>query len=68
MMLFNYPTKKALKEAIGQNLCYTETFLFAPEYVASGSITGAHAGPYQGNVREYFATVTLKNNKIVKVV
>lgn len=67
MMLFNYPTKKALKEAIGQNLCYTETS-FGSEYVASGSITGAHAGPYQGNVREYFATVTLKNNKIVKVV
>ena len=32
MMILNYPSKKELKENIGQSLRYTETSMFGPEY------------------------------------
>ena len=37
-LVVNYNTKKELKEAVGQSLCYTETSMFGPEYRDNGTI------------------------------
>jgi hypothetical protein len=42
MMIFNYPTKKSLKESIGQPLEYTETSLFGAEFKSDGEFTGCN--------------------------
>ena len=52
-MLANYPTKKALKAAIGQPLRYTETSMFGAEYRADGSFTVARRPHLQGGGREW---------------
>ena len=67
MLLFNYATKKAMKECIGESLRYTETSMFGPEYVSNGTITGARRPHLQGGGREFFARVTMVDDKIVKV-
>jgi len=61
-MYFNYPTKKGLKEQIGQELDYEETSIFGPEYKSTGSFVGCNER------RSYFAQVTMKNDLIVKVI
>lgn len=67
MIIFNYPSKKVLKESIGQQLDYIETSLFGPEYVHSGTMTGANRPHITGKGREFFATVTMKDNVIIAV-
>jgi len=67
MLIFNYETKKAMKEAIGQPLKYTETSLFGPEYRPDGDLVGCNRPHLTGYKREFFASVTLKDGKIVKV-
>lgn len=67
MIIFNYPSKKALKEAIGQRLRYIETSMFGPEYVPTGQLTGANRPHITGQGREFFATVTLQDGKIISV-
>jgi len=70
MMLFTgYKNKKELKESIGKRLAYQETSMFGEEYLATGSFTGAHR-PAITHLpgREFFATVTMQDNLIVKVV
>lgn len=64
MMAAYYPTKKALKAAIGQSLKYGETSAFGPEYKANG--TFAVVGPSEYR-RQWFAQVTMKEDKIEKV-
>lgn len=64
MIIFKYPSKKALKECIGEALKYQETSVFGPEYVANGSITGANRPHITGMGREFFATVTMENGLI----
>ena len=64
MMAANYKTKKALKEAIGGPLSYTETSMFGPEYKSTGKFCVVGPSPYQ---RKWFAEVTMKDDKIVKV-
>ena len=61
MMIFNYPTKKSLKESIGLPLKFTETagLTFGEEYRSNGEFTG-----YK---REFFASVRMKNGLIFKV-
>jgi len=59
-----YPTKKALKETVGQPLRYEETSIAGPEYQSNGTVV------VQGPNRDYLtweAEVTLKDGKIVKV-
>ena len=67
MLIFNYPSKKELKENIGNPLNYLETSLFGEEYVSNGTLTGANRPHITGIGREFFAEVTMQNNKIVNV-
>ncbi|MCS5549893.1 MAG: hypothetical protein NZ811_00045 [Gammaproteobacteria bacterium] len=67
MIVFNYPSKKALKANIGKPLEYIETSLFGGEYVPNGQLTGANRPHITGLGREFFATVTMKNNLIMAV-
>ena len=58
-----YPSKKALKESIGQPLKYNETSMFGPEYKPDGNFYVADYSPK----RKWFAQVTMKEGKILKV-
>ena len=67
MMLFLYPSKKVLKENVGQPLRYTETSLFGAEYRSTGKFVGANRPHITGMGREFFAEVTMVDDLIVKV-
>lgn len=67
MLVFNYESKKALKECIGKPLRYIETSLFGPEYRDNGILTGANRPHITGKGREFFANVTMANGLIVSV-
>jgi len=67
MIIFNYPSKKVLKENVGQELRFIETSMFGAEYVSNGTMTGANRPHITGKGREFFAQVTMENNRIVKV-
>ena len=64
MMAASYPTKKALKEAVGQRLKFQETSLFGPEYRPTGVLYVVGPSPYE---RKWYAQVTMENDIIVKV-
>lgn len=66
-LVVNYPSKKNLKECIGQPLRYTETSLFGPEYQPDGVLTVANRPHITGLGREFFAQVTMRDGQIVKV-
>jgi hypothetical protein len=66
MMGASYPTKKALKAEIGRPLRYIETSMFGPEYRADGKLTVVGPDPY--TKRTWFATVTMCEGIIVKVI
>jgi len=67
MMLLLYPSKKVLKENIGQPLKYEETSMFGLEYKANGKFTGANRPSITGLGREFFAQVEMENGLIKKV-
>lgn len=67
-MVVVYPSKKALKESIGQRLRYIETSLFGPQYRDNGTITVANRPHITKMGREFFAQVTMTNGIITKVV
>ena len=67
MLVFNYKSKKELKECIGQPLSYIETSLFGAEYRADGVLTGANRPHITGIGREFFANVTMKGGLIAAV-
>lgn len=67
MIIFNYPSKKVLKENIGQPLNFIETSMFGDEYVADGKMTGANRPHITGQGREFFAQVTMVKGLISKV-
>jgi len=72
MMILNYPSKKELKENIGQKLKYTETCTdwgFPAEFMTDGTFCGCNRPhDYRGTgKREFFATVTMQDNLISKV-
>ena len=68
MLIFNYKSKKDLKDNIGKTLNYTETSMFGPEYKTNGILVGSNR-PYstENKGREFFAEVIIKNNIIIKV-
>ena len=67
-MLVHYPSKKALKEAIGQSLRYTETSMYGAEYTPRGWLTVAGRPHLDRTIkREYFARVLMIDDKIAKV-
>lgn len=65
MMGIAFSTKKALKAAIGSIFEPIETSMFGVEYDGDGNYTVVGPDPYK--VRNYFATVTVKDGRIVKV-
>tara|TARA_R110000824_G_scaffold249439_1_gene438404 strand:- start:466 stop:672 length:207 start_codon:yes stop_codon:yes gene_type:complete len=64
MIVFNYPSKKALKENIGKRLNFIETSMFGPEYTDNGQLTGANRPHITGIGREFFAQITMRNGLI----
>lgn len=66
-MIVLYPSKKVLKENIGQRLRYQETSMFGPEYRDNGVLTVANRPHITGMGREFFAQVTMKDGLIQKV-
>ena len=42
MLVFAYPSKKVLKENVGNRLNYIETSVFGAEYLRDGWLTGAN--------------------------
>lgn len=64
MLVFNYESKKALKESIGKPLRYIETSMFGTEYRDNGVLTGANRPHITGKGREFFANVTMENGLI----
>ena len=67
MIVFNYPSKKVLKENVGKPLQYIETSMFGDEYVRDGQLTGANRPHITGLGREFFAVVTMRDGKIAGV-
>jgi hypothetical protein len=67
MLVFNYESKKVLKESIGKPLRFIETSVFGPEYRDNGILTGANRPHITGKGREFFANVTMANGLIVSV-
>ena len=67
MIVFNYPSKKVLKENIGNPLNYIETSVFGEEYVLNGMLFGANRPHITGIGREFFAKVTMQDGKIARV-
>ena len=66
-MIALYPSKKVLKEAVGQRLKYQETSMFGDEYKPDGVLTVANRPHITGMGREFFAQVTMKDGIIQKV-
>ena len=66
MLVFNYPSKKVLKENIGKPLKYIETSIFGAEYLSDGVMVGANRPHITGIGREFFAEVSMQDGKIVK--
>jgi len=64
MMIFNYPSKKSLKESIGQKLNYVETSMFGNEFTPNGVLVGCNRPHLTGHKREFFAQVTMRNGVI----
>jgi len=64
MMGASYKTKKDLKAAVGQSLRYVETSMFGPEYKPDGTFCVVGPSPYE---RKWYATVTMKDGKILSV-
>ena len=69
MMIFNYESKKQMKECIGQPLRYTETSFFGEEYKSDGSFIGCNRPTLSEGTgtREFFAKVTMEDGKIKEV-
>jgi hypothetical protein len=67
MIVFNYASKKELKENVGQPLNYIETSIFGGEYTANGYLVGANRPHITGKGREFFAEVTMQDGLIFKV-
>lgn len=67
MLVFDYPSKKVLKESIGKPLRYIETSMFGAEYRENGTLTGANRPHITGKGREFFANVTMSNGVIQSV-
>lgn len=63
-LVVKYPSKKVLKESIGQRLKYIETSLFGPEYQDNGTLTVANRPHITGIGREFFANVTIESGLI----
>jgi hypothetical protein len=64
-LIARYPSKKVLKESVGQSLKYVETSMFGPEYTRNGTVANRPHITKMG--REFFAEVTMRDGLIEKV-
>ena len=64
MLVATYPTKKKLKESIGERLLYIETRLIGAEYNSNGEVTVVGPGEYD---RKWYANVLIEDGIIKKV-
>ena len=64
MLIFNYESRKHLKESIGKPLKYIETSSFGIEYDNNGMLTGCNRPHITCHKREFFANVTMENGLI----
>ncbi len=67
MIQLSYPTKKALKNSVGKRLMFEETSMFGNEYPASGTGEVIGVGPDAYVKRDWYATVILDSDLIVRV-
>ena len=67
MIVFNYVSRKDLKENVGEPLRYIETSMFGAEYVPNGQLFGANRPHITGRGREFFAQVTMLDGLIKSV-
>lgn len=67
MLVFNYESKKVLKENVGKPLRYIETSIFGEEYKPNGVLVGANRPHITHKGREFFAQVTMANGLIQSV-
>ena len=67
MLVFDYPSKKVMKECIGQRLKYRETSLFGEEYKSNGRLVGCNRPHITGHKREFYAEVRMENGVIAQV-
>lgn len=66
-LVVRYPSKKVLKECVGQRLNYMETSMFGPEYSPNGVLTVANRPHITRMGREFFAEVTMRDGLIASV-
>ena len=66
-LLALYPSKKNIKEHIGQRLNYEETSWFGDEYKSNGVLTVCNRPHMTGLGKEWSGVVTMENDIIVKV-
>lgn len=64
MLVATYKHKKDLKVSIGQPLRYEETSFFGAEYKSTGTFAVVGSSAYK---RDWYATVTMENDKIKEV-
>ena len=67
MIVFNYKSKKEMKECIGHPLNYIETSMFGAEYITDGILVGANRPHITGQGREFFANIRMENGLIKSV-
>ena len=67
MLVFNYPSKKELKNNIGKPLRFIETSVHGNEYLDNGILTGANRPHITRQGREFYARVTMRDGLIAKV-
>lgn len=67
MLVFNYESKKVLKENIGKPLRYIETSMFGEEFKRDGVLVGANRPHITHKGREFFAQVTMVDGLIKSV-
>jgi hypothetical protein len=67
MLIFDYPSKKDLKAAVGKPLKYRETSAFGPEYDPNGDLTGSNRPTLTGHRYEFFARVSMEDGLIKNV-
>ena len=62
MLAASYPTKKALRESVGNVFQYEETSMFGPECKSMVWLTVVGPSPTQ---RKWFANVLIDNDHII---
>jgi len=67
MLVFDYPSKKNMRECVGQPLKYMETSLFGEEYRRDGNLVGCNRPHITGHSREFYAEVRMQNGVIAAV-